>query len=139
MCGIVGAVAKQDILPILMNGLRQLEYRGYDSSGVALLSDDEIHLRRAVGKVIELEKTLRDYPVKGNTGIAHTRWATHGVPSEKNAHPHISSSVAVVCNGIIENHEELRQNQIKLGYTFNSDTDTEVVVNQITHYIKTEK
>ena len=136
MCGIVGAVAKQDILPILMNGLRQLEYRGYDSSGVALLSDDEIHLRRAVGKVIELEKTLRDYPVKGNTGIAHTRWATHGVPSEKNAHPHISSSVAVVCNGIIENHEELRQNQIKLGYTFNSDTDTEVVVNQITHYME---
>ncbi len=135
MCGIVGAVANQDILPILMDGLRRLEYRGYDSSGVALLEDGSLSRVRAVGKVLELEKALAANPVSGTTGIAHTRWATHGEPTERNAHPHISSNVAVVCNGIIENHEQLRQAQLDLGFHFQSDTDTEVVVNQVSHFM----
>ncbi|MFT5111464.1 MAG: glucosamine--fructose-6-phosphate aminotransferase (isomerizing) [Parasphingorhabdus sp.] len=135
MCGIVGAVANRDVLPILIDGLRRLEYRGYDSSGVVLINNGQMDRARAVGKVIELEKSLQAHPLTGATGIAHTRWATHGVPSERNAHPHISANVAVVCNGIIENHEELRRKQIERGFQFQSDTDTEVVVNQISWFI----
>ncbi len=135
MCGIVGAVSDSDILPVLMDGLRRLEYRGYDSSGVAVLEGGELRRVRAVGKVAELERALAAEPVAGTTGIAHTRWATHGVPSERNAHPHVSSNVAVVCNGIIENHEEMRRAQRKLGYQFHSDTDTEVVANQVAHFM----
>ena len=136
MCGIVGAVARSDILPVLMDGLRRLEYRGYDSSGVAVVNDGELHRTRAVGKVRELEKALEARPISGGTGIAHTRWATHGEPSERNAHPHVSENVAVVCNGIIENHDALRQIQRERGFTFQSDTDTEVVVNQISWFMR---
>ncbi len=111
MCGIVGAIADRNIVPILIEGLRRLEYRGYDSAGVAILNGAG-HLRRlrTVGKVRMLQDALADNPVEGHLGIAHTRWATHGVPSERNAHPHISrDGIAIVHNGIIENHEELRE------------------------------
>jgi glucosamine--fructose-6-phosphate aminotransferase (isomerizing) len=140
MCGIVGAIAQRNITPILMEGLRRLEYRGYDSAGVAVLSDDEHNnptgiLRvRAVGKVIELENALAATPAAGHLGIAHTRWATHGKPAERNAHPHISGRLAVVHNGIIENHSPLRKRLIALGYEFVSETDTEVVAHLIAHY-----
>jgi glucosamine--fructose-6-phosphate aminotransferase (isomerizing) len=132
MCGIVGAAANRDVVPILIEGLKRLEYRGYDSAGIAVV-DDEKHLNRvrALGKVAKLEQQVGD-TLSGFTGIAHTRWATHGAPSEANAHPHIcNDTVAVVHNGIIENHEELRQRQSKLGYRFTSETDTEVVVHQV--------
>ncbi|KAA3632352.1 MAG: glutamine--fructose-6-phosphate transaminase (isomerizing) [Proteobacteria bacterium] len=135
MCGIVGAVSTNDVLPVLMDGLRRLEYRGYDSSGVALINDGRLCRTRAVGKVRELDKALQAHPVSGFTGIAHTRWATHGVPSERNAHPHVSGNVALVCNGIIENHEELRRAQCERGFEFSSDTDTEVVVNQVATFM----
>ena len=134
MCGIVGAVAKSDVLPVLLNGLRKLEYRGYDSAGVALINDtQEIVRTRSVGKIIELERALAGQDsVKGLTGIAHTRWATHGPPTEINAHPHMSGDyLALVCNGIIENHESLREAQLEKGFVFKSDTDTEVIVNEI--------
>ena len=134
MCGIVGAVAKSDVLPVLLNGLRKLEYRGYDSAGVALINDTQKIVRtRSVGKIIELERALAGQDsVKGLTGIAHTRWATHGPPTEINAHPHMSGDyLALVCNGIIENHESLREAQLEKGFVFKSDTDTEVIVNEI--------
>ncbi len=132
MCGIVGAVSTSNILPVLMDGLKRLEYRGYDSAGVALIEQDVMQRVRTVGKVRELEKALDENPIKGTTGIAHTRWATHGVPSERNAHPHISGDVvAVVCNGIVENHDKLRQELTKAGTEFKSETDTEVIVAQI--------
>lgn len=136
MCGIIGAVAERDVVPILLEGLRRLEYRGYDSAGVALLeSDCTIGRVRAVGKVSELENSIKANPVKGTMGIAHTRWATHGKPSESNAHPHICrNKVAIVHNGIIENHELLRARQLEAGYSFTSETDTETVVHQIYHY-----
>ena len=102
MCGIVGAVGKSDVMPILLDGLKRLEYRGYDSAGIAVIDNDEISRTRSVGRIIELERALSSNVVRGNTGIAHTRWATHGPPTEVNAHPHMSSSrLALVCNGII--------------------------------------
>ncbi len=132
MCGIVGAVAQRNVVPILLEGLRRLEYRGYDSAGVAVLQQGEIRRRRKQGKVAELEEALELDPIEGQVGIAHTRWATHGVPSEKNAHPHIcKGEVALVHNGIIENHESLRSQQAALGHDFTSETDTEVVVHAI--------
>ena len=133
MCGIVGAVAGRDILPVLIDGLQRLEYRGYDSAGVAVLNGDG-HVRRlrTVGKVAKLREALEQAPVYGNLGIAHTRWATHGVPSERNAHPHISrDGIAIVHNGIIENHEELREDLATRGYVFTSETDTEVIAHRI--------
>lgn len=137
MCGIVGAVAKQNIVPLLMEGLHRLEYRGYDSAGLVVLDNNKLARTRSVGKVRELEKALNGNKVRGLTGIAHTRWATHGKPTERNAHPHISGeTVAVVCNGIIENHDELRQQQILDGFQFYSETDTEVVVHQIYRFIR---
>ncbi|MFC1664225.1 glutamine--fructose-6-phosphate transaminase (isomerizing), partial [Pseudomonadota bacterium] len=137
MCGIVGAVAKYNIVPILMEGLHRLEYRGYDSAGLVVLENNKLERTRSVGKVGELQKALNGSVVRGFTGIAHTRWATHGKPTENNAHPHISGeTVAVVCNGIIENHEELRQQQILDGFQFHSETDTEVVVHQIYGFIR---
>ena len=136
MCGIVGAVADRNIVPVLIEGLRRLEYRGYDSAGVAVLSPGgELRRLRTVGKVRMLQEAMSDTPVEGQLGIAHTRWATHGVPSERNAHPHISrDGIAIVHNGIIENHEELRDELKTLGYTFTSETDTEVIAHRIHHH-----
>ena len=135
MCGIVGGVTNQNITPLLLEGLKQLEYRGYDSSGLLVLSNKNSFLRaRSVGKVHNLEKNLhsRKKRIKGNIGIAHTRWATHGEPSNRNAHPHISNNiVGVVHNGIIENYLELKESQSKQGYKFTSDTDTEVIAHAI--------
>jgi len=138
MCGIIGAVTNRNAVPILLDGLRRLEYRGYDSSGVAVVADGPALAReRAVGKVRELEQRLEAHPLTGRAGIAHTRWATHGKPSQSNAHPHICRGrVALVHNGIIENHESLRQSQIALGYSFTSDTDTEVIVHQVYHHLE---
>jgi glucosamine--fructose-6-phosphate aminotransferase (isomerizing) len=137
MCGIVGAVAERDVVPILLEGLKRLEYRGYDSAGIAVLKDQEgIDRIRISGKVSALEKRLQKTPLRSNVGIAHTRWATHGQPSECNAHPHIArGEVAVVHNGIIENYKELRTLQEELGYAFTSDTDTEVIAHQIHYYM----
>lgn len=136
MCGIVGAVAQRNITPILLEGLRRLEYRGYDSAGVAVLaSGTGIQRVRATGKVAELESALATNPANGYLGIAHTRWATHGKPAEHNAHPHVSKGLAIVHNGIIENHAPLRKKLIDLGYVFTSETDTEVVAHLIAwHY-----
>jgi glucosamine--fructose-6-phosphate aminotransferase (isomerizing) len=127
MCGIVGAVAQRNVTPILLEGLRRLEYRGYDSAGVALVSDGRLLRQRAVGKVSALETQLLEQPMPGLLGIAHTRWATHGVPAERNSHPHASRSLAVVHNGIIENHAALRAELQAAGFSFHSETDTEVV------------
>jgi glucosamine--fructose-6-phosphate aminotransferase (isomerizing) len=138
MCGIVGAIAERNVVPILMEGLRRLEYRGYDSAGIAVL-DESRHLerRRTVGKVKMLDDALVREPVEGHVGVAHTRWATHGVPSERNAHPHVSrDGLAIVHNGIIENHEELRAELARLGYAFTSETDTEVIAHRIHHHLK---
>ena len=137
MCGIVGAVSHRMVTPILLEGLRRLEYRGYDSAGVAVLdvSDQLIRVRRK-GKIRELEAALKETPANGLIGIAHTRWATHGVPSERNAHPHLCrESIAVVHNGIIENHEALRARLEGKGYVFESETDTETIVHQIHEYM----
>ena len=137
MCGIVGVVAQRDVIPVLIDGLRRLEYRGYDSAGVALQTGSGLLERvRKVGKVAELVRALEQTPVSGSTGIAHTRWATHGAPSEQNAHPHVCHErVALVHNGIIENHDALRAQQQQSGYRFTSQTDTEVIVHQIHHYL----
>ncbi|MEM7358054.1 MAG: glutamine--fructose-6-phosphate transaminase (isomerizing) [Pseudomonadota bacterium] len=131
MCGIVGAVAKRDITSVLIDGLKRLEYRGYDSAGIAVVDqEDNLDMRRSVGRVASLEAISTG--ISGNIGIAHTRWATHGRPAEHNAHPHTSShQVAVVHNGIIENHQELRVVQKEKGFPFSSETDTEVIVHQI--------
>ncbi|MFM5238644.1 glutamine--fructose-6-phosphate transaminase (isomerizing) [Aeromonas veronii] len=137
MCGIVGAVAQRDVAEILVEGLRRLEYRGYDSAGVAVFSANQPLQRvRRLGKVAELAKALDEQSVHGGTGIAHTRWATHGEPSERNAHPHVSEDIVVVHNGIIENHEELREELKALGYVFSSDTDTEVIAHLVHHELK---
>jgi glucosamine--fructose-6-phosphate aminotransferase (isomerizing) len=138
VCGIVGAVADRDIVPILIEGLRRLEYRGYDSAGVAVLNGaGTIKRLRTVGKVKKLEDALDADPTHGGLGIAHTRWATHGVPSERNAHPHISKDgIAIVHNGIIENHEELRDEAKREGYEFSSETDTEVIAHRIHHHLR---
>jgi glucosamine--fructose-6-phosphate aminotransferase (isomerizing) len=133
MCGIVGAVAQRDVCPILLEGLKRLEYRGYDSAGLAVLNGEAILERiRVLGKIRDLESVFKDKSINGGIGIAHTRWATHGKPSEENAHPHVCrDQVALVHNGIIENHEQLRLAQQEAGYEFHSDTDTEVVVNEV--------
>ncbi|HEH9417624.1 TPA: glutamine--fructose-6-phosphate transaminase (isomerizing) [Aeromonas sobria] len=137
MCGIVGAVAQRDVAEILVEGLRRLEYRGYDSAGVAVFSANQPLQRvRRLGKVAELAKALDEQSVHGGTGIAHTRWATHGEPSERNAHPHVSEHIVVVHNGIIENHEELRAELQGMGYVFSSDTDTEVIAHLVHHELK---
>ncbi|MFS2156247.1 glutamine--fructose-6-phosphate transaminase (isomerizing) [Pseudomonas sp. Pseusp122] len=138
MCGIVGAVAERNITAILLEGLKRLEYRGYDSAGVAVFSNTgTLERRRRSGKVSELEQALAGEPLMGRLGIAHTRWATHGAPCERNAHPHFSGDeLAVVHNGIIENHEALRTRLTGLGYVFVSDTDTEVIVHLLHHKLK---
>ena len=133
MCGIVGAIAQRDVAPILLEGLKRLEYRGYDSAGIAVIDKKGVLKRnRAVGNVAKLEVSMGTDSFSGGVGIAHTRWATHGKPTVDNAHPHAyEDSVAIVHNGIIENHELLRETQKSNGYSFSSDTDTEVIVNQI--------
>jgi glutamine---fructose-6-phosphate transaminase (isomerizing) len=133
MCGIVGAVSGENVVPVLIEGLRRLEYRGYDSAGLAVLeADGRVQRLRAVGKVQALQEALLATPIGGHIGIAHTRWATHGAPSERNAHPHISrDGLAIVHNGIIENHEALRAELIAAGYVFESETDTEVIAHRV--------
>lgn len=136
MCGIVGAVAERNVVPILMEGLRRLEYRGYDSAGIAIMNGASVTRLRRLGKVQELQNALDAEPLRGVTGISHTRWATHGVPSETNAHPHMSrNDIAIVHNGIIENYEELREDLKAKGYEFESETDTEVVAHRIRYHL----
>ncbi len=132
MCGIVGAVSERNVANILLEGLRRLEYRGYDSAGLAIINQaGELKITKSAGKVARLAEMLDMQPIPGHLGIAHTRWATHGVPSDLNAHPHRSGDICVVHNGIIENYKELRQELQGLGYRFNSDTDTEVIVHMV--------
>lgn len=138
MCGIVGGVAERNVVPILLEGLRRLEYRGYDSAGISVLDGGVIQRVRSTGRVADLAERCVNESTKGNTGIGHTRWATHGAPSERNAHPHISrDQIAVVHNGIIENHEPLRLRLQEMGYIFTSDTDTEVIAHLVHHYYQT--
>jgi glucosamine--fructose-6-phosphate aminotransferase (isomerizing) len=138
MCGIVGAIAERNVVPLLVEGLRRLEYRGYDSAGLAVAQDNgELGLLRTVGKVAELEDKLRARPLNGHLGIAHTRWATHGGVTEQNAHPHLSGNrVAVIHNGIIENYEEIKQELLSKGYEFGSETDTEVAAHLVHDHLK---
>jgi len=132
MCGIVGAVAQRNVVPILLEGLKRLEYRGYDSAGLAVIAGDSLQRVRSVGRVASLASDAREHKVRGSTGISHTRWATHGAPTERNAHPHVSlDGLAVVHNGIIENYEELREELKAQGYQFSSDTDTEVIAHLV--------
>ncbi len=141
MCGIVGAVAQRNVSQILLTGLQRLEYRGYDSAGMAIIDNNgQLNRQRALGKVAELKKLLEQNPLIGTTGIAHTRWATHGEPAERNAHPQLSGEkIAVVHNGIIENHVALREKLKKQGYQFNSETDTEVIAHLVDFYFAKEK
>ncbi len=136
MCGIVGYVGNQDAVPILIGGLAKLEYRGYDSAGVAVLQGEKIEVRRSVGKLVNLQKSLQEKAIKGSVGIGHTRWATHGKPSEQNAHPHRSRGCVLVHNGIIENYQPLKAQLEKDGYKFESETDTEVVAHLIDKYLR---
>ena len=136
MCGIIGVIGRENAAECLLDGLKRLEYRGYDSAGIATLVDGTIMRRRAPGKIASLAARVAAEPLRGSTGIGHTRWATHGVPNESNAHPHGNSRVAVVHNGIIENFQELRTELERKGITFSSDTDTEVVVHLITDYLE---
>ena len=136
MCGIVGGVAERSITNILIEGLKRLEYRGYDSAGLALVNHEQILRERRVGKVANLEQAVNESQIVGSLGIAHTRWATHGKPTENNAHPHVSGDVAVVHNGIIENYQELKDDLEALGYVFTSQTDTEVVAHLVHDALK---
>ncbi|MYF71095.1 MAG: glutamine--fructose-6-phosphate transaminase (isomerizing) [Proteobacteria bacterium] len=135
MCGIVGMAGGQNVTPILMEGLRRLEYRGYDSAGLAVINGGRLQRLRRMGKVQALQEALNGNPLSGASGVAHTRWATHGKPSEINAHPHTSGGIAVVHNGIIENHEALREQLEADGYRFASETDTEVIVHRINYHL----
>ncbi|HEY5339180.1 MAG TPA: glutamine--fructose-6-phosphate transaminase (isomerizing), partial [Rhizomicrobium sp.] len=135
MCGIVGISGREDAAPLILEALRRLEYRGYDSAGIATLTGGHIERRRAPGKLNKLAETLAKHPLLGRTGIGHTRWATHGAPTESNAHPHASARVALVHNGIIENFRELRDELCAKGHKFESETDTEVAVHLITDYL----
>ena len=136
MCGIVGAIADRDVVPVLIEGLKRLEYRGYDSAGIAVVEGNEVSRVRRTGRVAEMESAALAENFKAHLGIGHTRWATHGGVSEANAHPHISHGVALVHNGIIENHEEQREKLRALGYEFESQTDTEVIAHLIHHHLK---
>src|SRR6187397_238617 len=133
MCGIVGYVGPKPVVPVLLEGLRKLEYRGYDSAGVAVVQDGAIEIRRSAGKLINLENAINDKPLAGLYGLGHTRWATHGRPTEENAHPHRDGSgrIVVVHNGIIENYLEIKRELIAEGHTFTSETDTEVVAHLV--------
>jgi glucosamine--fructose-6-phosphate aminotransferase (isomerizing) len=135
MCGIIGIAGTREVAPLIVEALKRLEYRGYDSAGVATLVGGHIERRRSPGKLVELVQLLKEKPLAGFTGIGHTRWATHGAPTERNAHPHASSRVALVHNGIIENFRELKDELYAAGHQFESETDTEVVVHLVTHYL----
>ncbi len=139
MCGIVGAIADRDVVPVLIEGLKRLEYRGYDSSGIAVLAADQVRRVRRTGRVAEMESAAAAEAFHAVVGIGHTRWATHGGVTESNAHPHISQGVALVHNGIIENHEEQREKLRALGYVFESQTDTEVIAHLIHHHLKADQ
>ena len=139
MCGIVGAIADRDVVPVLIEGLKRLEYRGYDSSGIAVIDATDrpdVHRVRRTGRVAEMAAAAAAEGFNAQLGIGHTRWATHGGVTEANAHPHISQGVALVHNGIIENHEEQRERLRALGYTFESQTDTEVIAHLIHHHLQ---
>ena len=135
MCGIIGITGRDSVAPRLIDGLRRLEYRGYDSTGIATVADGQIARRRAEGKLANLTALLEHDPIDGTIGIGHTRWATHGVPNETNAHPIATDRVAIVHNGIIENFQELRRELTALGHGFQTQTDTEAVANLVTHYL----
>jgi len=135
MCGIIGITGHRQAAPLIVSGLKHLEYRGYDSAGIATVTRSRIERARAEGKLVNLEQQLAGKKLEGTIGIGHTRWATHGFPNETNAHPHATDKVAVVHNGIIENFRELREELIGLGYRFASQTDTEVVPVLVTHYL----
>ncbi len=135
MCGIFGIIGEQQVAPLLLEGLKRLEYRGYDSSGIASLSNGHIDRRRAEGKLVNLKDKIDQEPLDGTVGIGHTRWATHGLPNERNAHPHATDKVAVVHNGIIENYASLKAELIELGAKFDTQTDTEVIIHLVTHYM----
>ena len=139
MCGIVGAIADRDVVPVLIEGLKRLEYRGYDSSGIAVLAGEQMRRVRRTGRVAEMESAAAAEQFQAVVGIGHTRWATHGGVTESNAHPHISQGVALVHNGIIENHEEQREKLRALGYVFESQTDTEVIAHLIHHHLKADQ
>ena len=134
MCGIIGMIGNTSVVPSILEGLRRLEYRGYDSAGIAVLNQGTTERRRAAGKIAKLENELTKKPLDGNTGIGHTRWATHGVPNVVNAHPHVSGSVSVVHNGIIENHKQLREELVSLGFAMETETDTEVAAHLVKYY-----
>src|SRR5262247_1874161 len=136
MCGIVGILGREPVAVQLVDALKRLEYRGYDSAGVATLEGGKLARRRAEGKLRNLETKLRREPLNGTVGIGHTRWATHGRPSEANAHPHATDHVAVVHNGIIENFDELRRELSAHGHKFETETDTEAVAHLLTHYLQ---
>ena len=136
MCGIVGYIGSRDVVPILMGGLERLEYRGYDSAGLAVYDNGTIGIRRCEGKLVRLKNLVSDKPLQGSPGLGHTRWATHGRPSENNAHPHVSGEVAVVHNGIIENYLELKDELLAAGHQFASETDTEIIASLIDHYTR---
>ena len=136
MCGIIGVIGHNKVSSLLIEGLKRLEYRGYDSAGIATLLNGKIDRRRSLGKIENLKRLLKKYPIKGNVGIGHTRWATHGIPSKTNAHPHSSGDVAVVHNGIIENYGVLRKGLEKKNFVFQSDTDTEVIAHLISFFLK---
>ena len=136
MCGIIGYLGPQEAMPIILDGLKRLEYRGYDSAGMAVIGDNGLAIRRSLGKLKELENLLRQDPLHGQVGIGHTRWATHGRPSETNAHPHRVGDIAVVHNGIIENYLELKEELIKAGHRFSSETDTEIVSHLIVKHLE---
>src|SRR5437763_433114 len=138
MCGIVGYVGNREAEPILIEGLRRLEYRGYDSAGVATLTGPHLHLRKRAGRIADLAKFLGDKPAPGCQGISHTRWATHGPANDRNAHPHVSSDgrVAIVHNGVIENYSALKRQLQAEGVVFNSDTDTEVIAQLIARHLQ---
>jgi glucosamine--fructose-6-phosphate aminotransferase (isomerizing) len=139
MCGIIGIIGRNEVAPLLIDGLKRLEYRGYDSAGIATLVDGRIERRRAEGKIVNLEKLTAATPVGGTIGIGHTRWATHGSPSERNAHPHADDRVVLVHNGIIENFQELRQELEAAGHVFGTDTDSEAVVHLVSEYLSQGK
>ena len=136
MCGIIGYIGKQNAIPILIDGLKRLEYRGYDSAGIAFVKSGKIHVRRCKGKIRELESSIKGENLQSHTGIGHTRWATHGRPSEENAHPHRAGGIVVVHNGIIENYLELKKELKKDGHIFTSETDTEVICHLIDRHVK---